>query len=110
MIVLPNYSFLLFQTSDLTEYYPLSIMETGHDILFFWVSRMVMLGTQLTGKLPFSRILLHGVICDAQGRKMSKSLGNVITPEDVISGATLQVRVQYKFLQVQVSKLPLGIF
>lgn len=72
-------------------HYPLDLMETGHDILFFWVARMVMLGKCLTGRLPFERILLHGIICDAHGRKMSKSLGNVVTPEDVISGTTLQV-------------------
>lgn len=81
----------VFQNDDLSKYYPLSLMETGHDILFFWVSRMVMLGTQLTGKLPFNKVLLHGIVCDANGRKMSKSLGNVIAPEQVINGATLQV-------------------
>ncbi|XP_018564087.1 valine--tRNA ligase-like [Anoplophora glabripennis] len=78
------------QSEDLSKFYPLSLMETGHDILFFWVARMVMLGKELTGQLPFDRILLHGIICDAQGRKMSKSLGNVIAPEDVINGASLQ--------------------
>ncbi|KAH1002553.1 hypothetical protein HUJ04_008633 [Dendroctonus ponderosae] len=78
------------QTADLDKYYPLSLMETGHDILFFWVARMVMLGTHLTGQLPFKKVLLHGVICDAHGRKMSKSLGNVIAPEEVIDGVTLE--------------------
>lgn len=52
---------------------------------------MVMLGVQLTGQLPFSDILLHGIICDAQGRKMSKSLGNVVAPGDVINGINLEV-------------------
>lgn len=66
-------------------------METGHDILFFWVARMVMLGTLLTGQLPFSKILLHGIVCDAHGRKMSKSVGNVVAPEDIIDGRTLEV-------------------
>lgn len=69
--------------------YPLDLMVTGHDILFFWVARMVMLGQVLTGRVPFTDILLHGVLCDANGRKMSKSLGNVITPEQVINGASL---------------------
>lgn len=69
--------------------YPLSMMETGHDILYFWVARMVMLGMELTGRLPFKEVLLHGIICDAHGRKMSKSLGNVVLPEYVIKGATL---------------------
>uniref|UniRef100_A0A182R972 valine--tRNA ligase n=1 Tax=Anopheles funestus TaxID=62324 RepID=A0A182R972_ANOFN len=71
------------------ELYPLQLMETGHDILFFWVARMVMLGQELTGKLPFDKILLHGIICDEFGRKMSKSLGNVIKPEHVIEGISL---------------------
>ncbi|XP_055607364.1 valine--tRNA ligase [Uranotaenia lowii] len=75
---------------DQERFYPLDLMETGHDILFFWVARMVMLGQQLTNQLPFKRILLHGVICDENGRKMSKSLGNVIKPEQVIHGASQQ--------------------
>lgn len=66
-------------------------METGHDILFFWVARMIMLGKELTGQLPFNNILLHGIICDSQGRKMSKSLGNVIDPQNVIKGISLKV-------------------
>lgn len=70
--------------------YPLNLMVTGHDILFFWVARMVMLGQVLTGNVPFKEILLHGVVCDANGRKMSKSLGNVISPNQVINGASLQ--------------------
>lgn len=69
--------------------YPLSLMETGHDILLFWVARMVMLGQELTGKLPFKEVLLHGIICDAHGRKMSKSLGNAIQPEHIINGISL---------------------
>ncbi|XP_059490071.1 valine--tRNA ligase-like [Neocloeon triangulifer] len=72
------------------NFYPLSLMETGHDILFFWVARMVMLGREITGKLPFHKILLHGIICDSHGRKMSKSLGNVINPEDIIHGTSLE--------------------
>lgn len=68
-------------------------METGQDILFFWVARMVMLGKQLTGHLPFPKVVLHGIVCDAHGRKMSKSLGNVVAPEDIIEGRTLQVGV-----------------
>ncbi|XP_014670573.1 PREDICTED: valine--tRNA ligase-like isoform X2 [Priapulus caudatus] len=78
------------QTKDLQSFYPLSLMETGHDILFFWVARMVMLGTKLTGQLPFNEVLMHGLVCDAQGRKMSKSLGNIIDPLDVVNGISLQ--------------------
>ncbi|CAG9801397.1 unnamed protein product [Chironomus riparius] len=71
------------------NYFPLNLMETGHDILFFWVARMVMLSIELTGQVPFKEILLHGIMCDSFGRKMSKSLGNVILPEQVIKGASL---------------------
>lgn len=71
------------------DFFPLNLMETGHDILFFWVARMVMLSIELTGQIPFKEILLHGIMCDSFGRKMSKSLGNVILPEQVIKGATL---------------------
>lgn len=74
--------------SDSNKYYPLDIIVTGHDILFFWVARMVMLANQLTNQLPFQKILLHGIICDANGRKMSKSRGNVITPSQIINGST----------------------
>ncbi|XP_041490648.1 valine--tRNA ligase, mitochondrial [Microtus oregoni] len=79
------------ETPDLARFYPLSLLETGSDLLLFWVSRMVMLGTQLTGQLPFSKVLLHSMVRDRQGRKMSKSLGNVLDPRDIISGQELQV-------------------
>ncbi|KAK6626942.1 hypothetical protein RUM44_009419 [Polyplax serrata] len=72
---------------------PISLMVTGHDILFFWVARMVMLTKQLTGKLPFNEVLLHSLVFDPKGRKMSKSLGNSIKPEDVINGRTLKEMV-----------------
>ncbi|XP_044794262.2 valine--tRNA ligase, mitochondrial isoform X2 [Bubalus bubalis] len=79
------------KTLDLARFYPLSLLETGSDLLLFWVGRMVMLGTQLTGQLPFSKVLLHSMVRDRQGRKMSKSLGNVLDPRDIISGVELQV-------------------
>ncbi|XP_054663415.1 valine--tRNA ligase, mitochondrial [Grus americana] len=78
------------QSPDLQRFYPTSVLETGSDLLFFWVARMVMLGQQLTGRLPFSQVLLHSLVRDTHGRKMSKSLGNVIDPRDVIAGASLQ--------------------
>lgn len=74
---------------DFKKFFPLSLLETGHDILFFWVARMVMLSLELTGQLPFKEVLLHAIICDFYGRKMSKSLGNVISPDHIIYGATL---------------------
>ncbi|XP_027732511.1 valine--tRNA ligase, mitochondrial isoform X1 [Vombatus ursinus] len=79
------------KTPDLAQFYPLSLLETGSDLLMFWVGRMVMLGSQLTGQLPFPQVLLHSMVRDGQGRKMSKSLGNVLDPRDVIRGAEPQV-------------------
>ena len=73
----------------LQNFYPLSLMETGHDILKFWVHKMLISGYYLTGQLPFRRVLLHGMVVDGNGKKMSKSLGNVLDPVDFINGATL---------------------
>ena len=78
------------QTADLDAFYPTSLLETGHDILFFWVARMVMMGMCLTGKIPFKQVYLHAMVRDAHGRKMSKSLGNVIDPLAVIEGISLE--------------------
>ncbi|XP_076309887.1 valyl-tRNA synthetase [Tachypleus tridentatus] len=77
-------------TLDLQTFYPGTLLETGYDILFFWVARMVMLGTKLMGRLPFKEVFLHSIVRDAHGRKMSKSLGNVIDPIDVIHGISLE--------------------
>ncbi|KXZ53642.1 hypothetical protein GPECTOR_6g559 [Gonium pectorale] len=70
---------------DFQTFYPTQMMETGHDILFFWVARMVMMGIEFTGRSPFSTIYLHGLVRDEKGRKMSKSLGNVVDPLDTIA-------------------------
>ena len=70
---------------DFQRFYPADVLETGHDILFFWVARMIMMGIEFTGKPPFSLVYLHGLVRDEQGRKMSKSLGNVIDPMDLVS-------------------------
>ncbi|XRB00211.1 valyl-tRNA synthetase [Pycnococcus provasolii] len=78
------------QTQDLEKFYPTAMLETGHDILFFWVARMVMMGMKLTGKIPFKQIYLHAMVRDAHGRKMSKSLGNVVDPLHVIEGISLE--------------------
>jgi len=75
---------------DFDAFFPTSLLETGHDILFFWVARMVMMSLGLTGKLPFHTVYLHAMVRDAHGRKMSKSLGNVIDPLEVIDGIALE--------------------
>uniref|UniRef100_A0A5S6R289 valine--tRNA ligase n=1 Tax=Trichuris muris TaxID=70415 RepID=A0A5S6R289_TRIMR len=72
--------------SDNDHLFPLSLMETGHDILGLWVTRMVMLSLQLTNRLPFSRVLFHGMVRDSEGRKMSKTRGNVVDPMELIEG------------------------
>ncbi|KAF6762787.1 valine-tRNA ligase [Ephemerocybe angulata] len=78
------------KTPDMQNFFPSTVLETGWDILFFWVARMVMLGVHLTGKVPFKEVYCHAMIRDAHGRKMSKSLGNVIDPTDVIQGLPLE--------------------
>ena len=68
-----------------SEFYPLNVMETGADILFAWVARMIMMGLYVTGEVPFKEVYLHGLVLDAHGKKMSKSKGNVINPMDLVS-------------------------
>jgi valyl-tRNA synthetase len=68
---------------DFKNYYPTSVMETGKDIIFFWVARMIMFGLYRTGEVPFEKVYLHGMVQDKHGKKMSKSKGNVIAPSDV---------------------------
>ena len=73
------------KTKDLADYHPTTILETGYDIIFFWVARMILMSQYLIGEVPFKNVYLHGLVRDAQGRKMSKSLGNIIDPLDVVA-------------------------
>ena len=73
------------KTEDLKTYHPTTVLETGYDIIFFWVARMILMSTYLLGQVPFKTVYFHGLVRDTKGRKMSKSLGNIIDPLDMIA-------------------------
>ena len=82
------------KTPELERFYPTSDLETGYDILFFWVARMMMMGLHFMGEVPFKRVLLHGMIVDETGDKMGKLKGNTLDPVDLIYGAEFSAIVQ----------------
>jgi len=81
-------------TNDMKAFFPGDLLETGSDILFFWVARMVMMSLELTDKLPFKTVYLHPMVRDEEGGKMSKSKGNVIDPIEIIEGCQLETLLQ----------------
>jgi valyl-tRNA synthetase len=72
------------KTADLSTYHPTTVLETGRDIIFFWVARMILMSQYLLGEIPFKTVYLHGLVRDEKGRKMSKSLGNIVDPLTLI--------------------------
>jgi len=76
------------------KYYPTNLLVTGFDIIFFWVARMIMMGLKFTEKIPFNKIYIHGLVRDSEGKKMSKSIGNVIDPIDVIEGISIDKLIE----------------
>ena len=93
------------ETEDMHLYHPASLLVTGHDIIFFWVARMMMMTRTLIGQKPFDKVLLHGLVRDRNGQKMSKSKGNVLDPLDLLDGIELDQLVEKRTHGMMIPRL-----
>lgn len=96
-------------TEELSQFHPTNTLVTGHDIIFFWVARMIMMTLKFTGEIPFKQVYIHGLVRDADGDKMSKTKGNGLDPLDLIEGITLDKLVEKRTVDLTQPKMALQI-